>query len=145
MNKVEIVKIHVVKERNAYYETAVITNPGIIADIFSSFLEGADREHFVVACLNNKNKVNALHTVSIGSINTAIVHPREVFKLAILANAASIIVGHNHPSGDTKPSQEDLDTTKRLVEAGEVLGIPVLDHIIVGDHTFLSLKERGLL
>lgn len=95
-------------------------------------------------CLNTKNNVIAVHRCHIGSLNSSIVHPREVFKSAILNNAASVIVAHQHPSGDKTPSTEDMNVTKRLVEAGRLLRIEVLDHLVVnGDCKFTSLKEIG--
>lgn len=95
-------------------------------------------------CLNTKNNVVAVHRCHVGSLNSSIVHPREVFKSAILNNAASVIFGHQHPSGDTKPSMEDIQVTKRLVEGGKLLGIEVLDHLVVNnDNSFTSLKEKG--
>ncbi len=92
--------------------------------------------------LNTKNNITGINVVSIGSLNSSLVHPREVFKAAILGNAAAIILAHNHPSGDPSPSPEDLEITRRLVEAGKILGIEVLDHVIIGDR-WESLKERG--
>ncbi|MEW9673574.1 RadC family protein [Ammoniphilus sp. 3BR4] len=89
--------------------------------------------------------MTGVEKVSVGSLNSAIVDPREVFKAAILHNAASIIVGHNHPSGDPTPSREDLSVTNRLVEAGKILGIEVLDHLILGEERFQSLKESGMM
>jgi DNA repair protein RadC len=101
--------------------------------LLQTYLAGdADREHFVVVLLDRKNQVIGMNTVSIGSLTASIVHPRETFKAAILSNAAAIICGHNHPSGDPQPSQEDRVLTARLVEAGKLLGISVLDHIILG-------------
>ncbi|ATP79342.1 TPA_asm: DNA repair protein RadC [Listeria monocytogenes] len=97
-------------------------------------------------CLNTKNNVVAVHRCHVGSLNSSIVHPREVFKSAILNNVASVILAHQHPSGDIKPSMEDINVTKRLVEAGKLLGIEVLDHLIVNsDNSFTSLKERGYI
>jgi DNA repair protein RadC len=101
------------------------------------------QEHFVCIYLNTKNQVLHRQTVFIGSLNASIVHPREVFKEAFRRSAASILCFHNHPSGDPTPSREDIEVTKRLVECGKVLGIEVLDHIIIGDQTFVSLKEKG--
>ena len=100
----------------------------------------------MVLCLDSKNQPTTLHSVSLGNLNSAPVHPREVFKTAILGNANAIILSHNHPSGDPTPSQEDLDITRRLREAGNILGIEVLDHIILGGGTesYVSLKEQGL-
>ena len=95
--------------------------------------------------LNARHEVDAVETVSVGSLNASIVHPREVFKPAILASAASVVLVHNHPSGDPEPSEEDLAITKRLVEVGELLGIGVLDHVIVGSRGAVSFRSRQLL
>jgi len=102
-----------------------------------------DREHFVVLHLDGKNRVAAKETVSIGSLNQSIVHPREVFKAAVHNGSAAIICAHNHPSGDPKPSIEDKTITKRLVEVGGLLGIPILDHIIIGDGCYYSFCESS--
>lgn len=99
--------------------------------------------NFTCLYLNTKNQVIHRQTIFIGSLNTSIVHPREVFKEAFRRAAASIICLHNHPSGDPTPSREDIEVTKRLVECGQIIGIEVLDHIIIGDHKFVSLKEKG--
>ena len=103
------------------------------------------QEVFGILILNTKHKIVAVHEISRGTLNGSMVHPREVFKTAVLHNAAAIICFHNHPSGDPKPSKEDIEITKRLVEAGEILGIGILDHIIVGDDRYVSLKERGVM
>lgn len=121
-----------------------VKNPSEMADIFNSYLDGADRENFVIAMLDRKGSLLGLNTVSVGTLSSSVVHPREVFKPAIVIGAASIILCHNHPSGDTVPSREDTDVTRRLVEAGKLLGIEVLDHVIIGDN-YCSLKERGLI
>ena len=103
------------------------------------------REHFAVMLLNRKNHILAMHDISIGSLSSSIVHPREVFRAAIRYAAAAMIVLHNHPSGDPTPSREDIAVTRRLVRAGELLDIPVLDHIIIGDNKFHSFKEKGMI
>jgi DNA repair protein RadC len=108
-------------------------------------LENCDRECFVVAYLDRKGKLNALCTISIGTLTCSLVHPREVFKPAILTSSASIILIHNHPSGDSTPSQEDINITQRLIKAGEILGIEVLDHIIIGVDNYTSLKAKGVI
>lgn len=95
--------------------------------------------------MNTKNEPTNISVVSVGTLNKAIVHPREVFKTAILSNAASIMAFHNHPSDETAPSQQHIQLTNRLYEAGELLGIKLLDHLIIGDGTFISLKEKGYL
>lgn len=104
-----------------------------------------DREGFAVLHLDSRHRVRSVELASVGSLNASIVHPREVFKAAILANAAAIIITHNHPSGETDPSNEDLTITERLVKAGELLGISVLDHVIVTAAAATSLRERGEL
>jgi len=98
-----------------------------------------------VLCLDTQNRVASVSIVTTGLLNSSLVHPREVFQRAILANAASIICGHNHPSGDPDPSPEDIEITEQLVEAGRLLGIPVRDHVIMGDGSFVSLLERGVM
>jgi DNA repair protein RadC len=103
------------------------------------------QEHFVCLYLNTKNQVIHRQTIFIGSLNASIVHPREVFREALRRSAASLICFHNHPSGDPSPSQEDIEVTKRLVECGFLIGIEVLDHIIIGDQKFVSLKEKGIV
>ncbi len=108
-------------------------------------LENCDREHFIVIYLDRKGGTNAICIVSVGGLNSSIVHPREVFKTALLTSSASIILVHNHPSGDPAPSIEDKDVTKRLVDAGRIMGIDVLDHIIIGVGKYCSLKEKGLM
>jgi DNA repair protein RadC len=105
----------------------------------------ARREHFVVLLLNARHEVDRRETVSVGSLNASIVHPREVFLPAILHTAASIVLVHNHPSGDPEPSEEDLSITRRLVQVGDLVGIAVLDHVIVGRRGVVSLRARGML
>lgn len=104
-----------------------------------------EKEHFKTILLNTKNKVISVEDISVGSLNTSIVHPREVFKPAIKRSSASIILAHNHPSGDPTPSREDLEVTRRLKDAGKIIGIEVLDHIIFGDNCYVSLKEKQIL
>jgi len=108
-------------------------------------VEEEAQEVFGILILNTKNKIVAVHEISRGTLNSSIVHPREVFKPAILHNAAAIICFHNHPSGDTEPSRDDIEITNRLIEAGKIMGIEILDHIIVGDEEYVSLKERGVM
>ena len=143
--RINIVSIKMVKESSFLYQTRQILSPNDAYEMIKEQLEGLDREQFIIACLNTKNEPTNISVVSVGSLNKAIVHPREVFKTAILSNAASIMAFHNHPSGDTTPSQQDIQLTHRLYEAGELLGIKLLDHLIIGDGTFTSLKEKGYL
>ena len=143
--RINIVSIKMVKESSFLYQTRQILSPNDAYEMIKEQLEGLDREQFIIACLNTKNEPTNISVVSVGSLNKAIVHPREVFKTAILSNAASIMAFHNHPSGETTPSQQDIQLTHRLYEAGELLGIKLLDHLIIGDGTFTSLKEKGYL
>ena len=141
--RINIVSIKMVKESSFLYQTRQILSPNDAYEMIKEQLEGLDREQFIIACLNTKNEPTNISVVSVGSLNKAIVHPREVFKTAILSNAASVMAFHNHPSGETTPSQQDIQLTNRLYEVGELLGIKLLDHLIIGDRTFTSLKEKG--
>jgi DNA repair protein RadC len=120
------------------------TAPREVYETFS-FLMNETKEMFLTLHLDGKNKVICMDVVSIGSLNQSIVHPREVFKCACLSNAAAILLIHQHPTGDPSPSREDIEITRRLKEAGELMGVKVLDHIIVGDGEYLSFVERGLM
>ena len=143
--RINIVSIKMVKESSFQYLARQILSPNGAYQMIKEQLEGLDREQFIIACLNTKNEPTNISVVSVGTLNKAIVHPREVFKTAILSNAASIMAFHNHPSGETTPSQQDIQLTNRLYEVGELLGIKLLDHLIIGDRTFTSLKEKGYL
>ena len=143
--RINIVSIKMVKESSFLYQTRQILSPNDAYEMIKEQLEGLDREQFIIACLNTKNEPTNISVVAVGILNKAIVHPREVFKTAILSNAASVMAFHNHPSGETTPSQQDIQLTNRLYEAGELLGIKLLDHLIIGDGSFTSLKEKGYL
>lgn len=144
--RVSIVKIKMVRESSILYPQRRVRIAKDVVELFSKYLDETDREQFFLLCLNTKNEPTAIHTVSIGSLDASIVHPREVFKAAVLSNSASVIVAHNHPSGDPTPSREDIQVTKTLQQAGELLGITVLDHIIVGtEGAYVSLKEGGYM
>lgn len=120
-----------------------INSPEDGAEIARHFIGDDDREVFFVMCLNVKNQVVAVHRAHVGSLNASVVRPADVFKAAILNNAASIIVCHQHPSGNSEPSREDIAVTRRLVEAGRLINIEILDHLIIGWDEFTSLKEKG--
>lgn len=120
------------------------TAPRQVYEAFS-FLMQETKEMFLCLHLDGKNKIQCIDLVSVGSLNQSIVHPREVFKTALLSNAAAVILVHQHPTGDPSASAEDIAITRRLKEAGELLGLKVLDHIIVGDGDYLSFVERGLM
>jgi DNA repair protein RadC len=146
------------KQIKAVYETLTVreeitnylkpgtryTAPQQVYETFR-FLMHETKEMFICLHLDGKNKIQCMDIVSIGSLNQSIVHPREVFKTALLSNAAAILLIHQHPTGDPSASSEDVSITRRLKEAGEILGIKVLDHIIIGDGEYLSFVERGLL
>jgi DNA repair protein RadC len=122
----------------------VLTNTAEVVSLVQGRLRGKKKEHFLALLLDTRGQLIRIAEVSVGSLDSSIVHPREVFKEAISASAASVIFVHNHPSGDTEPSKDDIGLTKRLAEAGEIMGIDVLDHIIVCDRSYLSMKARGL-
>ena len=123
----------------------VIRGPDDVVRLLGKKFRKESREHFLVIILNARHEAVGRETISVGSLNASIVHPREVFKPAILASAASIVLVHNHPSGDPEPSDEDLSITKRMVQVGDLLGIGVLDHVIVAERGEVSLRSRGLL
>jgi len=122
-----------------------ITSPAQAASLFMEELRYKKKEYFTIAMLNTKNHLIAKEEISIGSLSASIVHPREIFTLPVRKSAASIILYHNHPSGDPSPSQEDLAVTRRLVDGGNILGIAVRDHLIIGDGCYFSFREKGLL
>lgn len=126
-------------------EKVIVRSPKDAAELVMSEMRYLDREHMKAILLNTKNMVIDIVTVSVGTLNASLAHPRECFKEAIRQSAAAVIFVHNHPSGDPSPSSEDLSLTKQLFEAGKLLGIEVLDHLIIGDGVFVSLKERGLI
>jgi DNA repair protein RadC len=144
---VPIYRVTLVREGRVACYNRQIHSSADASTLLHTYLADVDREHFVVLMLDQKNKVIGIHTVSIGSLTASVVHPRECFKPAILSNAAAIILAHNHPSGAPQPSQEDRVLTVRLVAAGKLLGISVLDHVIIGDGTsaYFSFADEGLL
>ncbi|MGG1312410.1 MULTISPECIES: RadC family protein [Cohnella] len=131
--------------RSRLPETVQITKPQDAADLLMEEMRHLREERFVCLFLNTKNQVIGRETLSVGSLNASIVHPREVFRAAIRRSSASILCAHNHPSGDPTPSAEDILLTRRLTEAGELIGIEVLDHLVIGDNRFISLKETGCM
>jgi len=126
-------------------EDIAISSPKDVAKIAQSILKDKKKEYFLIFPLDSRNKIAKESIISIGTLTANLVHPREVFKEAISRNAVQIIVVHNHPSGNPEPSEDDLEITKRLMKAGEILGIDVIDHIIVARDGFVSFKEKGLL
>jgi DNA repair protein RadC len=129
-----------------------VTDPQAIADVFHSVLNAEpihdrEKEHFWIVGLNTRNNIKYIELVSLGTLNASLVHPREAFRFAVLQGSSSIILAHNHPSDDMNPSEDDLSLTRRLCDAGKILGIEVLDHIIVANNTngYTSFKVRGLM
>ncbi len=144
--RVSIIKTAVIKERTMLYGARQINTPTLAANLARELFANADREMLIVAALDAKCNPLSLEIAAVGSVNTCIVSPREIFKNAILSNAVHIMIFHNHLSGDPTPSKEDIAVTKRLIDVGELLGIPLIDHIIIGDDTdYLSLREGGLV
>jgi DNA repair protein RadC len=129
----------------AFSDRYVIRSPEDGAKYMMNEMRFLTQEHFVCLFLNTKNQVIHKQTIFIGSLNASIVHPREIFKEGLRRSAASIICLHNHPSGHPEPSREDIEVTKRLVECGRIIGIDILDHLIIGENKFVSLKEKGYL
>lgn len=129
----------------------VASNPKQVAAIFQSILKNESKhdkakEHFWALYLDSRNSIRRIELVSLGTLNAALVHPREVFSPALTTHAAGIIVSHNHPSGDPEPSEDDIILTKRLQEAGKILGIEVLDHVIIGkEGQYYSMKEKKII
>lgn len=138
-------EVMLVKESSILADRVAVKAPDDVSEILMPYLRCKPQEHFIIAMMSSKNCVIGIYTVSIGSLSHTIVHPREVFRAAILGNCASIILAHNHPSGDPSPSPEDVELTKRLVEAGDLMCVKVLDHIVIGDNRFYSFKAEGLI
>jgi DNA repair protein RadC len=135
------------KRVEGYSETidkTPLNTPEAIANLVMGRLKDKKKEYFLAILLDTRNQLIRVAEISIGSLDTSIVHPREVFKEAISASASSVIFVHNHPSGDTEASEDDIALTKRLVQAGEIVGIDVLDHIIIGGKSYTSLKRQGV-
>jgi len=126
-------------------DTFKITSPQDVSALVMEDMRYYKKEYFKIILLDTKNKVIDIMTISIGSLNSSIVHPREVFLEAVKKSSASIVLLHNHPSGEVQPSREDINITQRLIKAGEIMGIKVLDHIIIGDGKYLSFKEENII
>lgn len=142
---IPVVRLELIREQSVDIPVKRVSDPLAVYEIGSRLIGHEDREHLLLLCLTTKNIITAINTVSIGTLDCSLVHPREVFKPAILSNASAVVLIHNHPSGDPEPSPDDIEITKRLVATGEILGIPVMDHVIVGNGTFVSFERRGLL
>lgn len=144
--RVSIIKAVIIKERTMLYGARQINTPALAAGLATQLFTNSDREMLVVAALDAKCNPLTLEIAAIGNVNSCIVSPREIFKNAILSNAVHIMIFHNHLSGDCTPSSEDIAITKRLIDCGDLIGIPLLDHIIVGDtNSYVSLREDGIV
>ena len=143
--RVDIVSIKMVREGSTKYENRKIETPFDAFVLLKNFLEDSDREKLLVVCLDTKNQPINICTVSVGTLNSSLVHPREVFKTAILSNSNQIMLAHNHPSGISAPSNEDKAMTSRIKDAGVILGIELIDHIIIGSNEYFSFKENKLM
>lgn len=143
---VQIVRLKLVREAG-FLTLPRVESPEDAHEVFRQFLaEEMDREQLALLCLDTKHRPAAIQIVAVGTLDSVLIHPREVFKTALLANSASIICAHWHPSGDPAPSPEDLKITYRLMQAGELMGINLLDHLILGaEGDYLSMKESGLM
>lgn len=145
MGSVSVVSLKLVRERTVSYRGRAVVESSQASALFRELIGDLDRESVWVACLDSKARVCCVSQVSMGTINASLVHPREVYKVALLANAASIILAHNHPSGDPAPSLDDMIITDRLEKSGEALGIKFNDHIILGEDSYYSFADEGKL
>src|SRR5690625_2334812 len=127
------------------HEKTRVNSPVVLANLVMDEMRYLNKEHFRIAILDTKNQILSIENISIGTLNASIVHPKDVFYAAIRRNANSIILIHNHPSGDPETSKEDISITNRLIQVGDLLGIKVLDHIIIGDNRYISFKEKNLI
>lgn len=134
----------------SYDKKTPVTQPEYIAALLQSWLKTVDivdrdKEHFIAVLLNTRSKIKSIEVVSIGIVNSCLIHPREVFKRAILETSSQIIIAHNHPSGDCEPSDEDIEITKRLIDAGSIIGINLIDHIVFSSQSYYSFTKNGLI
>lgn len=147
MKRINVYSVRLVKEKGGLYdlESKKVRSPQDAVHIINTVLDmpSLPKEHFVIATLNTKNEVMGIHTIHVGTVNASLVNPRDVYQQALLNNATSVIAFHNHPSGDPSPSREDIEVTERLVSAGKLIGVDLMDHIIIGSPKFVSLKEKG--
>ena len=143
-NYVPLVRLTMVKEKELPYGVKRINEPELVAELAGQILKDADREYLLVISVDARSKPLAVEVVSIGTVNVSLAEPREIFKHSILNNAAGIILVHNHPSGDCEPSREDRRLTKRIEKCGELLGIEMYDHAIIGDGYYSFRGSRGI-
>jgi DNA repair protein RadC len=145
-NRLPLYTTRLVRETEfTYPDRFQVTEPGDVAAVLRDYFRDKDREEFLIVLLDTANTVIGLSQISVGGLSSSVVEPRQIFKTAILANAAAIIPAHNHPSGNPEPSREDIRITRQLAEAGDLMGIPVHDHLIITESSYTSLAERGIL
>lgn len=144
-NRIDLISLKVCKEKSLKYSNKVLSSPYNAYEMIKRFIGITDREYFGVLMINGANEICSLQICSIGTIDTTVVHPREVFKGAIQTNASKLILFHTHPSNTAKPSQCDIEVTKNLISASRILQIPLVDHIIVCDDNYYSFLENSLL
>lgn len=142
---IPLYQVRLVREGSIQSDRKVIRTPEDAYQILKDYFANLPSEHFVALLMDTKNHVRAFSPVSIGTLNASIVHPRELFQRAILGNCSSVILSHNHPSGDPTPSPEDIELSHKLCEAGKILDIVILDHLIIGESCYFSLKEQGMI
>ncbi|MFV0343213.1 MAG: JAB domain-containing protein [Anaerocolumna sp.] len=142
---IRLVTTKIFKEKSILFDLKKVNTPTLAAELVRKLYENIDREMLVAMSLDSKCNPLLIEVVALGNVNTCIVSPREVFKSAIISNAVHILVFHNHVSGDCAPSKEDISVTKRLIDVGNILGIPVLDHIVVGEENYFSLREENIV
>lgn len=142
--RVNIISLKMVKEYSILYDKRKLESPEDVYNLTKDFLEDFDREKILLICVNSKLEPTNIQTISIGALDASATSPREVFKTAILSNSKSIFLAHNHPSGNCSPSGADIEVTRNIAKAGEILDIKLIDHIIIGNNTFISLKTKGL-
>lgn len=135
-----IVKLQLVRENTKPYQ---IGGPSDIVTVLTEYLQGEDREHLVAVLMDSQGQVNGIHTISIGDSCSSIANPREIFKAAIMTNSCSIVLAHNHPSGNSDPSREDILVTEKVIQAGKLLEIEVLDHVIIGNGNYHSMSRMN--
>jgi DNA repair protein RadC len=143
IKNVDIVRVLLIKDPDSHYRRQSLEKTEDVVSLAKKFLEGEDREVFITINIDQSSKINSIHVVAIGSLNTSIIQPREVFKTAILSNASKIILAHNHPSGNPNPSDDDSKLTCQIFQCGDLLGIEVLDHIIIGDGKYSHCMKFG--
>ena len=143
--RVNLVSLKLVKEASLLFKPRQITSPDDAFHLLKNFICDKDREHFIVVTLDTNNQPLHINICHIGSLNASMIHPREIMKTAILSNAFSIMVAHNHPSGQCEPSHADIQTTKRIQKVANLLVIELLDHLIIGNEKFISLRQEGYM